>query len=140
MTRSPEYALQQAVYNQLRTNTALTEALAARKGGLFDNVPDKTKYPRVVIGEGTLVDWDTDTSFGAEQTILVHVWSNHPGQKETKEIMGLVYQALHEVEITPVGFNSVLIRREFSQNMLDPDGATRHGVLRFRCIMDEVPD
>ena len=138
MVRSREYALQQAVYNKLRANTALMDALAARKGGLFDNVPDKTKYPRVVIGEGTLIDWDTESDFGAEQTLTIHVWSDQPGMKETKMIMGLVYQALHEVAITPVGFNSVFIRREFSTTMLDADGATRHGVLRFRSIMGEV--
>lgn len=140
MLRSPESALQQAVYNKLKAATELMEALAARNGGLFDNVPDKTQYPRVVLGEGTLVDFDTESDFGAEQTITIHVWSDQPGQKETKQIMGLIYQALHEQEITPVGFNSIFIRREFSQTLLDGDGATRHGVMRFRSIMDEVED
>jgi len=147
--RDPQLALQKAIYSRLKANVALTDRLEETGGGLYDNVPDETVYPRVVIGDDTLVDWDTDTSFGAEMTLTIHVWTGSPkgaeqviaaGRREVKELMALVYQALHEVDLAVESFDTVFIRREFSTSMVEGDGATRHGVMRFRAIVTEIEE
>ena len=42
--------------------------------------------------------------------------------------------ALDRQALSLTGHNLVLLRFEFSQAMLDPDGLTRHGVQRFRAL------
>jgi hypothetical protein len=91
----------------------------------------------VTVGDDTTLDWDTDTSLGKEATITIHTWSRYRGRTELKQIQGLVYNALHLVNLNVVGYDTVQCLSEFSETFLDPDGLTRHGVQRFRLIIDK---
>ena len=101
---------------------------------MFDEVPDQSSYPFVALGEETVVEYDTKDLDGASHTINIHVWSQYKGAKQTKQIMDRIHTLLHDSSLSVSGFNLIRMQFEFSDIMRDPDGVTRHGVMRFRAI------
>lgn len=123
---------------QEEIQAAIYEQVAAIGYPTFDHVPQTTEFPYIVIGDDTSIAWDTDTSIGSETTCTIHVWSRHRGRKECKEIMRTIYERLHRAEFPIVGGALVECKAELEESFLDPDGLTRHGVIRFRLIVDSA--
>ena len=126
-----QFELQTAIYTALSGDSNLTSTLGA---SVFDEVPDQSSYPFVALGEETVVEYDTKDLDGASHTINIHVWSQYKGAKETKQIMDRIHTLLHDSSLSVSGFNLIRMQFEFSDIMRDPDGVTRHGVMRFRAI------
>jgi hypothetical protein len=145
---SAESEIQKAIYSELIEDSALATLLAKNANdsslpAIYDAVPQPKDagsdipFPYVVIGDDTLIDWDTDTSVGKEATITIHSWSRYRGRIEVKNIQGAIYDALHLSQLNVDGYDTVLCFSEYSESILDPDGLTRHGVQRFRLIIDK---
>ncbi|SMH29742.1 DUF3168 domain-containing protein [Azospirillum agricola] len=118
---------------QVAILAALRPALAPV--AVLDDVPQGRAFPYVVIGEdvttpGPLVDADAE-----EIDATLHVWSRYAGRKEAKKLMGAIKAALHDQPLPVVGHDLVLLRFAFETLFLEPDGLTRHGVLRFRALL-----
>jgi hypothetical protein len=128
-----QWEIQKAIYEELSTFVPLTDIVK----GVYDDVPEQKEFPYVNIGEDTAIAWDTDDSDGTESTLTIHTWSRAPGRKECKEIMQVIYGALHRLEISVDTLHTVFLHWEFSETFLDPDGKTRHGVQRFRYVGEE---
>ncbi len=126
------FALQSTIYSTLSGDSNLTTALGA---SVFDDVPESTSFPYVQIGEDNVTQFDTKDVDGSETTLTVHIWSEYKGSKETKQIMDRVHDLLHDSNLSVSGFNLINLRFEFSDIMRDPDGKTRHGVMRFRAVL-----
>ena len=126
-----QFALQQSFFTALNVS-AITDTLNC---GVFDDVPQNTTYPYIAIGEETVIDYSTKDIDGNESTLNIHVWSQYKGSKETKQIMDKIHDLLHNSNLTVVGHNLINLRFEYSDIMRDPDGITRHGVMRFRAII-----
>lgn len=130
-----ETAAQQAIYTALNGNISAT---------VYDDVPflpegaPRTNFPYVVIGEDTAVAWDTDDTLGKEITVTLHVWSRSGGMKQTKDIMGEVYDLLNRASLSISGYSVIDCLCEFTDAFKDADGETRHGVMRFRLTMQRV--
>ena len=125
-----QFALQSSIYTALNVS-AITTTLAC---GVYDEVVEGNSYPFITLGEETAIDYSTNNLVGAETTINIHIWSRYKGSKQTKQIMDKVHDLLHDVSLTVSGVNLINLRFEFSDIMRDPDGITRHGVMRFRAI------
>jgi plastocyanin/RNA-binding protein YhbY len=110
-------------------------AVSGANVSVFDDVPENTAYPYVVIGEETTSNSGTKTKDGVEHTLTIHVWSQYRGRREIKEIMQSVYEKLHNTAISVIGASLINIRQEFSTTLTETDGITRHGVMRFRVII-----
>ncbi len=134
MSGDSSLELQKAIYDVLR----LDATLGTRVSGVFDFVPQDTKYPYVVVGETTVEAWDTKGTDGADHTVTIHSWSQYGGFKEVKEIMEDVVRLLHNITLAVTGHDFVLIQWEFGQVLRDPDTVTSHGVQRFRTLTQEV--
>ncbi|WP_431856605.1 DUF3168 domain-containing protein [Azospirillum sp.] len=102
---------------------------------VLDDVSTNTAFPYVVIGEDTVTDWSTVDRDGEELDTTVHVWSRYAGRKEIKELMGKVKTALHEQRLTVAGQHLVSLRFAFETSFVEPDGRTRHGVIRFTGLL-----
>ena len=126
-----QFALQTTIYNALNVS-AITTTLSC---GVYDEVIEGNTYPFITLGEETTIDYSTKTATGSETTINIHIWSQYKGSKQTKEIMDKVHDLLHDSNLTVTGFNLINLRFEYSDIMRDPDGITRHGVMRFRAII-----
>ena len=92
-------------------------------------------YPFVALGEETTVDFSTKDVDGSDVTINIHVWSQYKGSKQTKDIIDRLHTLLHDYSLSVSGHNLINLRFEFSDIMRDPDGITRHGVMRFNAKM-----
>lgn len=125
-----QFALQSSIYTALNVS-AITSTLAC---GVYDEVIEGNSYPFITLGEETAIDYSTNNLVGAETTINIHIWSRYKGSKQTKEIMDKVHDLLHDVSLSVSGVNLINLRFEYSDIMRDPDGITRHGVMRFRAI------
>ncbi len=125
-----QFQLQSAVYTALNVS-AITSTLSC---GVYDEVIEGNSYPFITLGEETAIDYSTNNLVCAETTINIHVWSRYKGSKETKEILDKIHDLLHDVNLSVTGVNLINLRFEYSDIMRDPDGITRHGVMRFRAI------
>ncbi len=126
------WELQKAIFTAL--NGTVTGVSSANIP-IYDDVPEGTVYPYVVIGEETSSNNGTKTLDGVEHTLTLHVWSQYRGRREIKEIMQSVYEKLHNTAITVTGASLVNIRQEFSNTLAEQDGITRHGIMRFRAVL-----
>lgn len=125
-----EEALQSAIYERLSTYPGMPP--------VYDDVPQGAPSLYVVIGEDTHVPWDTDDSVGSESTITIHQWDKaYRGKARIKQTQGLIYEALNRHELSVPGYNLVTLEFEYSESVLDPDGVTRHGVVRYRALVEE---
>ena len=110
---------------------------------VYDDVPylpegmPRENFPYVTIGSDSTVPWDTDDTKGKEITIQLDVWSRSAGFKEAKAIMAEVYNILNRLDIAKVGYHVVDCLYEFSETLRDPDGETRHGVMRFKLTIQK---
>jgi hypothetical protein len=126
------FNLQKAIYAALN---GYVTGLSGASVSVYDDVPEGTSYPYVVIGEETAINAGTKNLDGVEHTLTLHVWSGYRGRREIKEIMQSIYSLLHDTAITVTGASLVMIRQEFATTLEEADGITRHGVMRFRVVM-----
>ncbi len=129
------FPLQQSIFTKLTSSTLTDVDGTSITSKVFDDVPEGTAYPYIVIGEETATDIGTHDKDATEHTLTIHVWSQYRGRKEIKEIMSEIYTSLHNSDITVSGASLVNIRHEFEQTLLENDGITRHGVMRFRVVI-----
>ena len=126
------WELQKAIFTALNGNTS---GVNGANVPVYDDVPQGTSYPYVLIGEETTANNGSKTLDGVEHTQTIHVWSQYRGRREIKEIMGSVYENLHNADISVSGATLVNCRQEFSTTLAENDGITRHGVMRFRAVV-----
>ena len=124
--------------------TIYTVLDAALSVPVYDRVPqgsdsgDASVFPYVTIGEDVITPWDTNTEVGASISITVNTWSRYKGLKETKELQGEIYDALHRQTLTVTGYRFIGCDEQQSDSFMDADGETRHGVQTFRILIDEL--
>ena len=127
------FALQEATYTRLNDDSTLGALIT----GVYDAVPDDTTLPIVVIGPSTSTDDGTKTLDCRDYIFNVDVWSDYRGMKETKNIVKEVYGLLHEYALSVTGASLVDLRCEFTTELLEDNGITRHGVMRFRAFVTD---
>ncbi len=130
----PAWSLQQSIFAALTADAALTALLGA--GRILDDVPQGTALPYVTLGQTALRDASTSTEDATEHSLTVHVWSDARGKKETHAILAAIRSALHDQPLALVGHRLVNLRHELSEVRRDPDGATLHGLARFRALTE----
>jgi hypothetical protein len=130
MTAFSQLALQTALYNKFTGDTTLM-TLAA----VYDRTPKGTAFPYVTIGDSTASDWSTKTTSGTEQNFSIHVWSREGGRAQAANIMERVYELLHEGTLGVPNHTLVLSRLVSSALILESDGFTYHGTMRFRALL-----
>ena len=126
------WELQKSIFSTLNGNTT---GMGGANVPVFDDVPEGTLYPYVVLGEETAANNGTKNLDGVEHTLTIHAWSQYRGRREIKEIMQSVYENLHNTAISVTGASLVSIRQEFNTTLAEQDGITRHGVMRFRAVV-----
>lgn len=120
--------------------TALTTALGSTP--VYDAVPPSVDHSAafcyVTLNDIQAIDWSTKTFNGQDFAVNIHVWSSYRGNKEVQEKFDTIHTALHNAALSVTGAATVICRYEASQIFLDPDGLTRHGVQRFRIVLQHT--
>lgn len=141
--KRPDYAIQVAVRGILADDAPLT-ALLGGAGRVVDGPSETAPKPYVVVGEHLSISDDDLTSYGAETTETLHVWTQSSSNKPGEDISARVHTLLHNqsaalsARLAAAGFRCVKIRNEFSQALKDPDPKLRHHVLRFRVVTAQL--
>lgn len=105
---------------------------------VFDHVPQDATFPYVVVGEPVGTDHDTDDTLGWDAEVTIHQWSRFRGFEEVEAIQRQTDEAINRAEPVVVDARIVTLHRVSVDGVLDDDGLTRHGIHRFRAIIDEL--
>lgn len=127
----PALAVQRAIYRTLTEDTELQSLVS----GVFDDVPEGTEFPYVVIGECTLIPDNYLTGFGREVRVTLHVWSRYRGFAEALAIADRVCQLLDHQPLEVDGWEHIATRLDFMETLHDPDPSLRHVPIQFSVIV-----
>jgi len=136
MTHPSGLSLQQAIFTALTGSTVLVNYLGGAK--VYDDIPEDTPFPYVIIGQSLMRDWGTVSEQGREHLLRLHVWSRNPGSTETQLITEEIINVLHDQDLMLQ--DNVLINLRFSgaDVLRDSDGKTHHSILRFRAVTEPL--
>jgi hypothetical protein len=123
-------AIQSALYTTLATDSTLLTL----GSGVYDALPADMPFPYVVIGQDTETPWNGLTKIGRAITVTIHIFSRQNGMKEAKQIADRIITLIERQTLTANGITTVSSVLDLSQFFMDPDGLTRHGVVRFRFL------
>ena len=128
--RLPTAILHDAQIVRIEANTAYT---------VYDENPENAPYPYIVMGEITARDWSDKSADGTEVYSTIHIWSQYHGRKEADEMAdALVYAfSLGPLNLAP-NFRAALNKLDSFNLMVDIDGVTRHGILKFKYLIEEL--
>ena len=127
------FALQERIYSTLNGDSTLGGLV----NGIFDSVPEGQTLPVVIIGAQSTSDNGSKNLDGRDYIFNVDVYSDYRGMKEIKNILKEIFRLLLESSLSVAGASFVDCRCEFTTDILEDDGITRHGVMRFRAfVMD----
>ncbi|MEQ1887566.1 MAG: DUF3168 domain-containing protein [Alphaproteobacteria bacterium] len=119
------WELQQVIFARL--DTLLAEPV-------YDHVPQNAPFPYVVVGDAAVSAWGAGDLSGEQHALSIHIWSRYQGRKEMKQIMSSIMAALDGVALSLSGHQLVDLRFVFADEFPDPDGVSRHGLVRFRAV------
>ncbi len=126
-----QFALQEAIYSALNVSAITSDLNCA----VVNEPTNDQSYPFIQLGEDRVDDYSTKVEAGGEYELNFDIWSQYKGSKECKQIMDKIHDLLHDSSISVTGFNLVNIQLDYSDILKDPDGVTRHGIMRFRAII-----
>lgn len=122
----------------LAVQDAILVALEADVGftwPVFDHIPESQLPPYVRVGEATEMPDNTQDGYGWEQTVTVHVFSQHKGFAEAKTIASELCRVLDH-QILPVAGGSMWrLTYDNSWTLEESTSAgviTRHIPVQFR--------
>lgn len=111
---------------------AIYTALSGAGITVFDQVSENQAFPYVTIGESSLLDDSDKTAHADEHTETIHAWSRAGGFKECKDLITDSVEALSAIDGITDGYQIRYLDTDQILTMRDPDGITRHGVIRTR--------
>jgi len=131
---SAVYYLSKNIREKLEASPILMDSIQ----GVYDEPIEFTQLPIVTLGEVTTAKWNSKTSYGQEITYTIHVFSKHRGMKEVNQITNFVMQILTDPDYD-LGddFSMELVDLELEEYIREPDGYSRHGILRLRYFISQ---
>lgn len=131
----PDLELQGAIVTKLKADTAL-RALIGNPVRLYQDVPANPQFPYVIVGEGQNVPDLAECIDGSEIFNTIHVFSRAGGYAEAKRIVATLDAALHDADLTLTDHRCITIQRDGAQFFSESDGATAHGVVTYRALVE----
>ena len=135
MATNSSLDLQMAIHAALAADAGLAAIIGS---SVYDDVPQGTSFPYVVIGDVTTRDWSTQTQEGDEHIVVIPAWSNQRGRREVQMIIERIDAVLDGAALALVDHQLINLRVVFWTALRDLDGATYHGVVRLRAVTEPV--
>ena len=131
------WELQKTIFSTLNSANLTDESGTAIKG-VFDDVPESTEYPYVRIGEDSVNNISTKGKDINEHSLSIDIWSQYRGMRDIKVIMAQIHNALDDINFSVTGALGINLKFEFQTTVVEPDGITRHGIMRFRAVVSDT--
>lgn len=138
MSNDTFWRVQTALYSHLTQNSALCALLAAGAGSIYDDVPRDAAFPYIVIGAMQAQPAHTQQHSGYDVTVTLHCYSRGEGQREVKNILFALGQAMQNGDISPAEHHVALCTEISSACAIEADGETRHGRAEYRLTVEPV--
>ncbi|MBI1867715.1 MAG: DUF3168 domain-containing protein [Methylocystis sp.] len=136
MSTSPVVALRKAILAHLTADAAFVGALGGAK--VFDEAPRNVEPPYVVFADAQMRDWSAQLSRGAEQFVVLSVWSTQRGQREALDIAQKVVDLLDEAPLVLQDHALVDLRFAAAETKREQNGRFARVNLRFRATTESV--
>lgn len=108
---------------------------AMMRGAVYNHLPQETPTPCCRVRWAQAGEFDTKDSDGLDGFIFVDVWTAENGDKSALEAIDRAVNLLHNAPLTlPSGVQSLILRRDFVDAVVEPDGLTHHTIVRFRHV------
>jgi hypothetical protein len=127
---------QKAIYAALTGDATLMSKLAGGAAGVLDQADEVTAYPYVQLGDA---DETVDDGFTTSRRTVRHTLHIYTRDTETQAGMAVAYsiaadlmRLLHRASLPMTGATNCYTFHEFTGRTPEPDGFTRHLVVRFR--------
>ena len=133
---SPVLALRRAILAALLADAAL----AAMLGGahVYDEAPPGAPAPRIAFSDVQSRDWSAQNSRGAEQMVMLSVWSGARGTREALDIADRVVALLDEAPLTLAGHRLIDLRFVALATRREQNGRYARADIRFRATTEFV--
>lgn len=125
------YNVQKAIYEKLTASSSLMASV----NGIFDQVPQDTAFPFIVIGNARATNLSNLAKGGIEHRITLNIFSREAGKKQVADIMGILEDLLHNNSITVDGQTCVAMEFISNSIQLENDGWTYQGIIELRIIL-----
>jgi len=136
MPLNPALDLQIAIYDALINHSGTVTTLGGPN--IFDDVPQRTNFPYVTLGDIETRDWDTQTSVGHEHIVTLHIWSNHRGRKQVHTIIAEIDDALDDKTLSLQDHTLINLHVIFWSALRDLEGQAYHGIVRLRAVTEKI--
>jgi hypothetical protein len=111
---------------------AIYKAISGASIAVYDEPSENQAFPYVTIGESSTINDGTKLDHGDDHYETIHVWSRAKGFKECKNMMSAVIAAISGASFSEAGYTIRFIEIDTVNTFRDPDGLTRHGVVRAK--------
>ena len=136
MSASPVIALRKAVRAALLADAALLAALGGPN--VFDEAPREASPPYVVYGDSLARDWSTVSDRGAEQFLVVQVWSLQRGVREALDLAARVTALLDDQALALEGHRLVNLRLVAMETRRELNGRFVRVSIRLRAVTEAL--
>lgn len=126
--------LHEAVFKALAADTALLADLGPNR--LFDQVPERSAFPYLVLGRQLTSDWSTATEDGEAIVFFIHIWTDEKGRADLLLLEGHVKRILDAPLPDMADHHLVNLRFQLGEHRRDRNSRHRQGVLRFRGVTE----
>jgi uncharacterized protein DUF3168 len=127
-------ALQEAVFERLSTDAAITALAGA--GKIVDGRPVRKEPPFIAFGDWRVDDFSTGTEIGGEHRFEIEVWSDGAGKKQAAAIAQAVIAALHDAALSVPGFHLVNLRHLRTRTGRETRSRHIRARVEFRAVLE----
>ncbi|MDE2579547.1 MAG: DUF3168 domain-containing protein [Hyphomicrobiales bacterium] len=136
MAMSPIIALRRAIVAALLGDGPLIALLGGAH--VFDEAPPGAPAPRISLSEAQARDWSQAGSPGAEQFLVITVWSQQRGGREALDIADRVVAVLNEAQLTLQGHALIDLRFQQMATRREQNGRFARCDIRFRATTEAL--
>lgn len=131
MTSPSHLIILTAAVARLRGNSPFMTLMSNQ---VYNHVPQESALPLCRVRWGQAGEWDTKDSDGVDGFLIVDVWTSTRGDKISLQAADMIIAMLHLQPLALSDSQSLILRRDFMDAFVEPDGLTHHTSIRFHHI------
>lgn len=131
---SPVLALRRAILAALLADGELTASLGGAH--VYDEAPPGAPTPRIAFSDVQSRDWSVQNSRGAEQIVVLSVFSGARGTREALDIADRIVVLLDEAPLALVGHRLIDLRFVALATRREQNGRFARADVRFRATTE----
>lgn len=121
--------VQVALIDLLKASGAIAALVDDR---IYDTVPDNVSFPYINLEPFDSATEETKDQDGQMHSIQIDTWSRYRGQKETREVIAAIRDAVHRVPLIITGGDVIFSYVSNTRLLMDSDKRTIHGIVEMQ--------